>query len=102
MKKLLLFVVLFVSIFALSACGEGEKTELNVVFVPSRDAVDILEVTAPLAAQLKAQLSAQGFDFEEINITVSANYAAAAEAARAGTADVVFLPGGTYVSCCKR
>ena len=92
MKKLLLFVVLFVSIFALSACGEGEKTELNVVFVPSRDAVDILEVTAPLAAQLKAQLSAQGFDFEEINITVSANYAAAAEAARAGTADVVFLP----------
>lgn len=98
MKKLFTLALLLVSIFALTACGEGEKTELNVVFVPSRDAVDILEVTAPLAEQLKTELTALGFEFEEINITVSANYAAAAEAARAGTADVVFLPGGTYVT----
>jgi phosphonate transport system substrate-binding protein len=98
LKKLFAFALLFVSIFALTACGEGEKTELNVVFVPSRDAVDILAVTAPLAAQLKTELNDLGYNFEEINITVSANYAAAAEAARAGTADVVFLPGGTYVT----
>lgn len=99
MKKLLALVLLFVSIFALTACsGSDEMTELNVVFVPSRDAVDILEVTAPLAEQLKEELNNMGYNFEEINIEVSADYAAAAEAARAGTADVVFLPGGTYVT----
>lgn len=100
MKKLLGFTLLLVSVFVLAACGQddGELTELNVVFVPSRDAVDILEVTAPLADQLKEQLNAMGYSFEDINITVSADYAAAAEAARAGTADVVFLPGNTYVT----
>lgn len=100
MKKLLGFALLLVSVFALAACdsGDDELTELNVVFVPSRDAVDILEVTAPLEAQLKTELNALGYNFETINIDVSADYAAAAEAARAGTADVVFLPGGTYVT----
>jgi phosphonate transport system substrate-binding protein len=98
MKKLLSFALLLVSVLALSACGSGELTELNVVFVPSRDAVDILEVTAPLEAALKTELNSLGYNFEKINIEVSADYAAAAEAARAGTADVVFLPGGTYVT----
>ena len=99
MKKLFLFLLAFVSIFALAACGgEEESKELNVVFVPSRDAVDILAVTAPLSDKLKAELADLGFEFDEVNITVSADYAAAAEAARAGTADVVFLPGGTYVT----
>ena len=98
MKKLLGLPLLFVTVFALAACSDDELTELNVVFVPSRDAVDILEVTAPLEAQLLTELNDLGYNFEKINIEVSADYAAAAEAARAGTADVVFLPGGTYVT----
>ncbi len=99
MKKLLTLALLLVSIFALSACGgSDELTELNVVFVPSRDAAEILEVTEPLAELLKAELNELGYAFETINVTVSADYAAAAEAASAGTADVVFLPGGTYVT----
>ncbi|KFZ26500.1 MAG: ABC transporter, phosphonate, periplasmic substrate-binding protein [Candidatus Izimaplasma bacterium HR2] len=99
MKKLLSLTLLLVSVFVLSACGQDDTmTELNVVFVPSRDAVDILEVTAPLEALLLAELNALGYEFEKINIEVSADYAAAAEAASAGTADVVFLPGGTYVT----
>ncbi len=99
MKKLLLVSLLFVSIFALTACGgDDELTELNVVFVPSRDAAEILEATEPLAELLKTELNALGYNFETINVTVSSDYAAAAEAARAGTADVVFLPGGTYVT----
>ncbi|MDC0558848.1 PhnD/SsuA/transferrin family substrate-binding protein [Candidatus Izimaplasma bacterium] len=99
MKKLFAFTLLFVSIFVLAACGgDGELTELNVVFVPSRDAAEILEATEPLAELLKAELNALGYNFETINVTVSADYAAAAEAAKAGTADVVFLPGGTYVT----
>lgn len=99
MKKLFAFTLLFVSIFALAACGgDEEMTELNVVFVPSRDAAEILEATEPLAELLKTELNALGYNFETINVSVSADYAAAAEAARAGTADVVFLPGGTYVT----
>jgi len=98
MKKVFIFAMLLVSVFGLSACGTKEKTELNIVFVPSRDAVDILEVTAPLQDLLKTELNSMGYNFEKINIDVSADYAAAAEAARAGTADVVFLPGGTYVT----
>ncbi len=99
MKKLFAFTLLFVSIFALAACGgSDEMTELNVVFVPSRDAAEILEATEPLAELLKAELNELGYNFETVNITVSADYAAAAEAASAGTADVVFLPGGTYVT----
>lgn len=99
MKKLFAFTLLFVSIFALAACGgSDEMTELNVVFVPSRDAAEILEATEPLAELLKAELNALGYNFETVNVSVSADYAAAAEAASAGTADVVFLPGGTYVT----
>jgi phosphonate transport system substrate-binding protein len=99
MKKLLSLALLFVSIFALAACGgEEEMTELNVVFVPSRDAAEILDATAPLAELLKTELNDLGYNFETVNVSVSSDYAAAAEAARAGTADVVFLPGGTYVT----
>ena len=99
MKKLFAFTLLFVSVLALAACdGDEEMTELNVVFVPSRDAAEILEATEPLADLLKAELNDLGYNFETINVTVSADYAAAAEAASAGTADVVFLPGGTYVT----
>jgi len=99
MKKLLSLALLFVSIFALAACGgEDELNELNVVFVPSRDAAEILEATEPLAELLKAELNDLGYNFETINVSVSSDYAAAAEAGRAGTADVVFLPGGTYVT----
>ncbi len=99
MKKLLSLTLLFVAIFALSACGgDDELTELNVVFVPSRDAAEILDATEPLAELLKTELNDLGYNFDTINVTVSSDYAAAAEAARAGTADVVFLPGGTYVT----
>ena len=54
MKKLFAFALLFASLFVLAACGgEEEMTELNVVFVPSRDAAEILEATEPLAELLK-------------------------------------------------
>ena len=103
MKKLLALALLFVSIFALSACGDlgqdEELTTLSVVFVPSRDSEEILTVVEPLEELLKAELIALGYDsLETVTVSVSADYAAAAEAARAGTADVVFLPGGTYVT----
>ena len=101
MRKLFAVALLLVSVLTLTACGGSDDTltELNVVFVPSRDAAEILEATEPLAELLKAELIDLGYtDLETVNISVSADYAAAAEAASAGTADVVFLPGGTYVT----
>lgn len=101
MRKLFAVALLLVSVLTLTACGGGEEglTELNVVFVPSRDAAEILEATEPLAELLKAELIDLGYtELETVNVSVSADYAAAAEAASAGTADVVFLPGGTYVT----
>lgn len=102
MKKLLALALLLVSVFALAACGDigdEELTSLSVVFVPSRDSDEILTVVEPLEELLKAELISLGYDsLESVNVSVSADYAAAAEAARAGTADVVFLPGGTYVT----
>jgi phosphonate transport system substrate-binding protein len=96
MKKLLLVVTVFAVALALSAC-QPKKTTLSVYFVPSRDAAEILTATEPLKQMLKDELSELGYDFEEIIIEVGTTYEAVGEAMISGTADVGFLPGGTYV-----
>jgi len=45
---------------------------------------------------LKAELLGLGFEFDEVNITVSASYETAAQSVAEGHADVVYLPGSTY------
>jgi len=97
MKKLLLLVLTFVSVLALTACG-GEEKVLNVYFVPSRDGADILDTVAPLEELLKAELADLGFDYDSVVVSVGSSYEVAAQAVTAGTAEVVFLPGGTYVT----
>lgn len=95
MKKLLSLVILFILVFAIAGCQKDTKT-LSVYFVPSRDAAEILEATEPLKALLKAELAELGYDFDEIIIEVGSSYEAVGEAMISGTADVGFLPGGTY------
>ncbi len=95
MKKLLSLVALLILVFAMAGCQKETKT-LSVYFVPSRDAALILETTEPLKALLKAELAEQGYDFDEIIIEVGSSYEAVGEAMISGTADVGFLPGGTY------
>ncbi len=96
MKKLLLVLTVFMFVFTLASCQREEKT-LTVMFVPSRDSQKILDATEPLKRMLKEELSAAGYDFDEIVIEVGTSYEAAGEAMNAGTADIGFLPGGTYV-----
>lgn len=95
MKKLLSLVALLILVFAMAGCQKETKT-LSVYFVPSRDAAEILTATEPLKELLKTELAELGFEFDEIIIEVGSSYEAVGEAMISGTADVGFLPGGTY------
>ncbi|WP_346025091.1 phosphate/phosphite/phosphonate ABC transporter substrate-binding protein [Alkalibacterium indicireducens] len=53
--------------------------------------------TEPLEDLLIAELAEHGYDVGAVEITVGTNYEAVGEAMSAGTLDVGFLPGGTYV-----
>ena len=46
---------------------------------------------------LKAELSKLGYDFEKVRIEVGTSFEAVGEALSSGTAQVGFIPGGTYV-----
>jgi phosphonate transport system substrate-binding protein len=116
MKKVLTLVLTSVLALSLAACGTEmnhtpttpttptqpaqpaapKKDTLTVYFVPSRDAAEILTATAPLEGMLKAELAKLGYDFKTITIAVGSTYEAVGESMISGSADVGFLPGGTY------
>ena len=83
----------------LVGCGSktADNDELVVYFVPSRDPAEIQKATKPLAEMLKAELSKLGYDFEKVRIEVGTSFEAVGEALSSGTAQVGFIPGGTYV-----
>ena len=100
MKKLLnFFSVMMIAFLTLAGCGSSsaDLNELVVYFVPSRNAEEIEKATEPLEGLLKEELAAQGFEFEDIKITVGTSFEAVGEALASGTAQVGFIPGGTYV-----
>ena len=100
MKKFLaLLSVLVLSMSMLVGCGSksASNDELVVYFVPSRDPAEIQKATKPLAEMLKAELSKLGYDFEKVRIEVGTSFEAVGEALSSGTAQVGFIPGGTYV-----
>ncbi len=94
MKKILGLITLF--IFVLTGCGQSDD-ELTVYFVPSRDPEEIVSQTKPLEGLLKEELAKAGYDFNKVSIEVGTSYEAVGEAMASGTADVGFIPGGTYV-----
>ena len=81
-----------------SSNSENKSVEkLSIGFVPSREPEEIITATDPLKELLKEELARLGYDVEEIDITVGTNYEAVGEALSAGTTDIGFIPGGTYV-----
>ncbi len=97
MKKLFaLFIALLLSI-TLIGCNGEKYQDINVYFVPSRPADEILEITAPLEKMLAYEMYELGHPVGKVKISVSSDYEAAGQALVAGTADIAFLPGGTYV-----
>ena len=100
MKKLLsLLSVLVLSMSLFVGCGSKSTSndELVVYFVPSRNPEEIKEATAPLSEMLKNELAELGYDFEKVKIEVGTSFEAVGESLSAGTAQVGFIPGGTYV-----
>lgn len=77
--------------------GKTEIEKLSVAFVPSRDPDEIVTATEPLKDLLKKELATRGFDVKEVDITVGTSYEAVGEGMAAGSIDVGFIPGGTYV-----
>lgn len=77
---------------------ENQKLEkLSIGFVPSRDPGEIITATEPLKELLTKELATLGYDVGEVEITVGTNYEAVGEGLSAGTTDIGFIPGGTYV-----
>ncbi|MDO5037821.1 MAG: phosphate/phosphite/phosphonate ABC transporter substrate-binding protein [Tissierellia bacterium] len=120
-RKLAVLSLLVVSLFALSACGNGGEAnngananganeateeaqdvvsldELTVQFVPSREPDEIITVTEPLKELLKEEMAKLGYDIANVDISVGTSYEATGEALSAGTVDIGFVPGGTYVT----
>ncbi|WP_087974808.1 phosphate/phosphite/phosphonate ABC transporter substrate-binding protein [Oceanobacillus rekensis] len=117
MKKVIIFATAVLFCIVLAACGNQETEgasssesadsdnstqneaieRLSIGFVPSREPEEIITATEPLKELLKEELSGQGYDVGEIEITVGTNYEAVGEALSAGTTDIGFIPGGTYV-----
>lgn len=102
MKKILaLLTIMILSMTMLAGCSSKKKDAANenlvVYFVPSRDPKEIEKATQPLADMLKKELAGQGFDFKNIEVKVGTSFEAVGEALSSGTAQVGFIPGGTYV-----
>lgn len=102
-------MALLLSLTMLSGCGskkpntnkteEGKKVieKLSIGFVPSREPKEIVTATEPLKKLLKEQLSKEGFEVKNVDITVGTSFEAVGEGLNAGTLDVGFIPAGTYV-----
>ncbi|MBN2268644.1 MAG: PhnD/SsuA/transferrin family substrate-binding protein [Acholeplasmataceae bacterium] len=97
-KRLTLVVLTLFVVVSLAACSgkEVEKTDLSVFFVPSRDNATLVQGISYLPELLKAELSELGYDFETVSVYVGTSYEAVGQALDAGTADIGFIPGGTY------
>ena len=77
--------------------GSKSIDTLKVAFVPSRDPEAIVTATEPLKELLKQELAKEGYNVNNVDITVGTSFDAVGEALASGSADVGFLPGGTYV-----
>lgn len=80
-----------------NADGTKNIEELNVAFAPYDSSETMLAETEPMKVLLQDKLLERGYNVENVNITVGASYDAVGEALSAGTADVGFISGGTYV-----
>ena len=112
MKKLLTVLLCGLMALSLAACsstdapeeteatdGAAETTQIDklvVYFVPSREPDEIITATEPLKALLTDEMATLGYEIDDVDIQVGTTYEAVGEALSAGSADVGFIPGGTY------
>lgn len=85
---------------AMPAVAGQETTqidELSIGFVPSRDPEEIVTATEPLEQLVIDELATLGYEVGSVDISVGTSYEAVGEGLSAGTIDIGFIPGGTYV-----
>lgn len=98
LAKLALSALALTTIVASPVASAQEKVEkLTMGFVPSRDPQEIVAATEPLEQLLIDELKKLGFEIGDLEITVGTSYETVGEGLTAGTIDVGFIPGGTYV-----
>lgn len=95
-------VVAIAAYFGFTHVGEKETSDktikdLKIYFVPSKQPDKIVTMTEPMKGLLTKELKKEGYDVKKVDIKVGTSYEAAGEALASGTADVGFIPGGTYV-----
>lgn len=112
-KRLTVMIALFIlSLGVLAACGSDSDTDkdatdtasgnteidtLKIGFVPSKDPDEIITATEPLKGLLIDEMKNEGYDINEVDITVGTTYETVGEALSAGTTDVGLIPGGTFI-----
>ncbi len=96
MKKYLLVLFATFGLFTLSGCT-NDSTTLSISFVPSREPDEIITATEPLEDMLKEEMSKQGYEIDNVDISVGTSYEVTGESLASGSVDVAFIPGGTYV-----
>ncbi len=97
MKRFVALLLAALLILGCTAMAENiHMDKLTFEFVPSKDADVIITGTQNLPELVKAEMANQGYDIDEVDITVGTSYEATGEAMCAGAIDVGWLPGGTY------
>lgn len=71
--------------------------ELKIAIAPYSDADTIVTATKPLGELIQETIKQYGYEIEDISITVGTSYDIVGEALDAGTADLGFISGATYV-----
>lgn len=94
---------------AFAGCGSGNAVDskeeenkkidtLKVMISPYQDADTLLTSMTPLGDMIKEKMAEKGYEIGSVEMTVGTSYTAVGEALSAGTADVGFISGGTYVT----
>ena len=107
MKKIITFIVLFcICGGMLAGCGSSEKKnsaggkeikELKLAVSPYQDAETVKTAVGPLSSMLQTKLKEKGFTVSKVSVSVGTSYSAVGEALSAGSADMGFVSGATYV-----
>lgn len=100
------FAISMLSVFNFTACNDkGASDEesksvdtLKIMISPYQDAGELLTSMKPLEELIKQGMAERGYEVKNIEMTVGTSYSAVGEALSAGSVDVGFISGGTYVT----
>jgi phosphonate transport system substrate-binding protein len=100
----ILAAALFMGSFLLTGCsstssgGDGKDiAELKIAISPYQDADTMKTNTAPLGKMIQSKMKEKGYNIKKVTLSVGTSYNAVGEALSAGSTDMGFISGATYV-----